>query len=91
LTEQRDDVARLAQLRELARIADERWASKPSVLDAPNAAGHAPLVDTTEMKDSQGSQIEKSNDPWENAQSGMKGNWVPETWTPNATSTQRLK
>ena len=35
ITEQQYDLQRQAQLKQLARLADERWASKPSFLDAP--------------------------------------------------------
>ena len=35
LEEQRQDLVRQAQMKELARLADERWASKPSFLDKP--------------------------------------------------------
>lgn len=35
LQEQQGDLVRQAQLKQLARLADERWASKPSYLDAP--------------------------------------------------------
>ncbi|KAL9113337.1 MAG: hypothetical protein Q9187_007627, partial [Circinaria calcarea] len=34
--EQQSDLQRQAQLKQLARLADERWASKPSFLDAPS-------------------------------------------------------
>ncbi|KAJ5109179.1 hypothetical protein N7456_005854 [Penicillium angulare] len=36
LDEQRQDLIRQAQMKELARLADERWASKASYLDKPN-------------------------------------------------------
>ncbi|MCJ1282719.1 hypothetical protein MMC26_002044 [Xylographa opegraphella] len=35
LEEQQLDIQRQAQLKQLARLADERWAAKPSFLDAP--------------------------------------------------------
>ncbi|MCJ1407107.1 hypothetical protein MMC19_001177 [Ptychographa xylographoides] len=37
LEEQQSDIQRQAQLKQLARLADERWAAKPSFLDAPKA------------------------------------------------------
>ncbi|KKY25075.1 hypothetical protein UCRPC4_g02132 [Phaeomoniella chlamydospora] len=37
LQEQQADVMRQAQMKQLARVADERWASKPSFLDKPRA------------------------------------------------------
>lgn len=36
--EQQQDLLRQQQLKQLAKRADERWASKPSVLDAPRRA-----------------------------------------------------
>ncbi|MCJ1290853.1 hypothetical protein MMC34_002395 [Xylographa carneopallida] len=35
IEEQQSDIQRQAQLKQLARLADERWAAKPSFLDAP--------------------------------------------------------
>lgn len=35
IQEQQQDLVRQAQIKELARLADERWASKPSFLDKP--------------------------------------------------------
>ena len=35
MIEQQSDVQRQVQLKQLARLADERWAAKPSLLDAP--------------------------------------------------------
>jgi NADH dehydrogenase [ubiquinone] 1 alpha subcomplex assembly factor 2 len=35
--EQQMDVQRQLRLKDLARLADERWASKPSILDGPTA------------------------------------------------------
>ena len=35
LEEQQQDLIRQAQIKQLARLADERWASKPSFLDKP--------------------------------------------------------
>ncbi|KAI9671980.1 MAG: hypothetical protein M1817_002288 [Caeruleum heppii] len=49
LTEQRQDVARQQSLKELARLADERWASKPSFLDRPEDTGQPRPA--TEVKD----------------------------------------
>ncbi|KAJ5086790.1 hypothetical protein NUU61_008097 [Penicillium alfredii] len=37
IQEQQQDLIRQAQIKELARLADERWASKPSFLDKPQA------------------------------------------------------
>ena len=35
MLEQQSDVQRQIQLKQLARLADERWAAKPSLLDPP--------------------------------------------------------
>ncbi|MCJ1257203.1 hypothetical protein MMC24_005028 [Lignoscripta atroalba] len=39
-SEQQYDLQRQSQLKYLARLADDRWASKPSFLDAPKATSH---------------------------------------------------
>jgi len=36
MLEQKSDVQRQVQLKQLARLADERWAAKPSLLDPPS-------------------------------------------------------
>ncbi|MCJ1360274.1 MAG: hypothetical protein MMC33_010277 [Icmadophila ericetorum] len=38
VSEQQYDLQRQSQLKQLAQLADERWASKPSFLDAPKTA-----------------------------------------------------
>ena len=40
LQEQQQDVIRQIQMKQLARLADERWASKPSFLDKPPTTQH---------------------------------------------------
>jgi len=44
LDEQYADVQRQIQLRQLAQLADERWASKPSFLDAPRYQAPRPAT-----------------------------------------------
>ncbi|KAJ5640647.1 hypothetical protein N7528_000272 [Penicillium herquei] len=44
LEEQRQDLVRQAQMKELARLADERWASKPSFLEKPKTQQQAPGI-----------------------------------------------
>jgi len=112
LAEQLDDVARLAQLKELARLADERWANKPiapnvgqgkpsPLVNAKHGECSKPSIATEsrqveevrderkEWQDSKpGERIEKINDPWKIARSGIKENWAPESWDPNARSAQ---
>ncbi|KAL8823422.1 MAG: hypothetical protein Q9191_005873 [Dirinaria sp. TL-2023a] len=48
--ELRSDVARQAQLKQLARAADERWAAKPSVLDRPRRGNQELGIGDGEMK-----------------------------------------
>jgi NADH dehydrogenase [ubiquinone] 1 alpha subcomplex assembly factor 2 len=48
LEEQQQDLIRQAQIKELARLADERWASKPSFLDKPNTRQTLPPTETSE-------------------------------------------
>ncbi|KAJ5976085.1 NADH:ubiquinone oxidoreductase 17.2kDa subunit [Penicillium waksmanii] len=42
--EQQQDVVRQLQIKQLARLADERWASKPSYLDKPQPQNPIPSV-----------------------------------------------
>ncbi|CAI7660358.1 unnamed protein product [Penicillium pancosmium] len=42
--EQQQDVVRQLQIKQLARLADERWASKPSYLDKPQPQNSIPSV-----------------------------------------------
>ncbi|KAJ6014513.1 hypothetical protein N7540_009104 [Penicillium herquei] len=44
IEEQRQDLVRQAQMKELARLADERWASKPSFLDKPKTQQQTPGI-----------------------------------------------
>lgn len=44
IEEQRQDLIRQAQMKELARLADERWASKPSFLDKPKTQHQTPGI-----------------------------------------------
>ncbi|OGM46899.1 hypothetical protein ABOM_004425 [Aspergillus bombycis] len=46
--EQQQDVLRQIQIKQLARLADERWASKPSYLDMPQTKQPAPATQTTD-------------------------------------------
>ena len=59
MEEQQADVIRQAQMKQLARVADERWASKPSFLDKPrpqpgpatipkDSAGYVPQTEPDE-------------------------------------------
>ena len=70
LEEQKADVQRQLQLKHLAQLADERWASKASYLDAPkDTAQTAPITAGPEnlQKANRGAPSEK---------------WQPGSWEP---------
>ncbi|CEO60002.1 hypothetical protein PMG11_04646 [Penicillium brasilianum] len=48
LEEQQQDLVRQAQIKQLARLADERWASKPSFLDKPKTQQPPPPTESSE-------------------------------------------
>ncbi|RAH72175.1 uncharacterized protein BO66DRAFT_390295 [Aspergillus aculeatinus CBS 121060] len=48
IEEQQQDIIRQIQLKELARLADERWASKASYLDKPKTQQPAPATQTSD-------------------------------------------
>lgn len=48
LEEQRQDLVRQAQIKQLARLADERWASKASYLDKPKTQEPIPPTQANE-------------------------------------------
>ncbi|KKA19908.1 hypothetical protein T310_6107 [Rasamsonia emersonii CBS 393.64] len=48
LEEQQQDVVRQMQIKKLAQIADERWASKPSYLDRPQTQQPGPATRTSD-------------------------------------------
>lgn len=48
IVEQQQDVIRQLQVKQLARLADERWASKPSYLDKPQTEQPAPATNTSD-------------------------------------------
>ncbi|KAB8079220.1 hypothetical protein BDV29DRAFT_165125 [Aspergillus leporis] len=47
IQEQQADILRQLQIKQLAKLADERWASKPSFLDMPNTQKPSPATQTT--------------------------------------------
>lgn len=49
IQEQRLDVTRQEQVKHLARLADERWASKPSYLDKPQSHQPGPAMRTSDQ------------------------------------------
>ncbi|RJE19889.1 hypothetical protein PHISCL_07780 [Aspergillus sclerotialis] len=48
IEEQKQDLIRQAQIKHLAQLADERWASKPSFLDKPQTNQPGPATRTTD-------------------------------------------
>lgn len=48
IEEQQRDVVRQIQMKKLAQLADERWASKPSYLDKPQTQQPAPVTRTSD-------------------------------------------
>ncbi|KAJ5440767.1 NADH:ubiquinone oxidoreductase 17.2kDa subunit [Penicillium cf. griseofulvum] len=48
IQEQQQDLVRQAQIKQLARLADERWASKASFLDKPKTQHQAPSTQINE-------------------------------------------
>ncbi|KXG53097.1 NADH:ubiquinone oxidoreductase, 17.2kDa subunit [Penicillium griseofulvum] len=48
IQEQQQDLVRQAQIKQLARLADERWASKASFLDKPKTQHEAPSTQINE-------------------------------------------
>ncbi|KAJ5349786.1 hypothetical protein N7541_007513 [Penicillium brevicompactum] len=100
IQEQQQDLVRQAQMKELARLADERWASKPSFLDKPNTQPAPPQVNdvpaapkeqasvspeaTLDPKPASTEKAPKEN-PWKNASNANPGaEWQPEAWSPSS-------
>ncbi|OJI86649.1 hypothetical protein ASPTUDRAFT_64046 [Aspergillus tubingensis CBS 134.48] len=98
IQEQQQDIIRQMQIKELARLADERWASKPSYLDMPKSQQQPlPATNTSDAtvaqankspsEDTQTATAEaaKKNDPWAKAAAGAPGQkWQPDSWSPTA-------
>ncbi|RAL01149.1 uncharacterized protein BO80DRAFT_464807 [Aspergillus ibericus CBS 121593] len=94
LEEQQQDVIRQIQIKELARLADERWASKPSYLDMPKSQQQQqqqplPATNTSDATVNQARSSPKApdakQDPWAKAAAGNPGdNWQPDSWSPNS-------
>ncbi len=81
IQEQQQDLLRQARMKELARIADERWASKPSMLDGPEMQKPAP---PTKIKDSGGYPPPSPLIEGKGMPGRLPGeDWRPQAWTPN--------
>ncbi len=72
LDEQQRDVQRQANLKHLARLADERWASKPSLLDGPELK-NAPLETRVKDKGAYAAPVRRQGVPGED--------WRPREWS----------
>ncbi|KAJ5172956.1 NADH:ubiquinone oxidoreductase 17.2kDa subunit [Penicillium capsulatum] len=93
LEEQRQDLIRQAQMKQLAQLADERWASKPSVLDKPKTQQPAPATQASETtanptsasQEAPASQSQPTPNPWAQADRRNPGDgYQPDSWTPTS-------
>lgn len=98
IQEQQQDLVRQAHIKQLARLADERWASKPSYLDKPHTQQPAPATKTSddtlkapaqETKTDTAIEQEETEkqpvakeDPWAKARGSPGENWQPDSWSP---------
>jgi NADH dehydrogenase [ubiquinone] 1 alpha subcomplex assembly factor 2 len=86
IEEQEANVQRQIQLKQLAQLADERWASKASYLDSPkDTAQTGPL---TAPRDSGGYSKGQEPKPYQSA-GGPSEKWQPEAWNPSAGKAKR--
>ncbi|KAI9932829.1 hypothetical protein ASPWEDRAFT_33796 [Aspergillus wentii DTO 134E9] len=99
IEEQQQDVLRQLQMKQLARLADERWASKPSYLDKPQRQQPLPATSSdptlkqpaqnpaqnTSSPETQKPVTEQkpAKDPWAKAQQAQGEGWQPEPWSPS--------
>ena len=96
VAEQRSDAVRQVELKRLAQAADERWASKPSVLDKPRTiAERLPAGDSAETeeilhergeerkwKDAEEPREKQEESPWKGTRGNPGENWQPQAWAP---------
>ena len=96
MEEQQADVARQRQLKYLAQVADERWASKPSFLDkpkdqvqtAPEQNRQNDIKKETENTGGAKSAVDTlavkptKENPWAKHAGNPGQDWQPEAWTP---------
>ncbi|EKV07111.1 hypothetical protein PDIG_73850 [Penicillium digitatum PHI26] len=94
IQEQEQDLVRQAQIKKLARLADERWASKASFLDKPKTQQQPP---TTQINEATLNQLikpapapaepktQKVENPWTKEKKANPGEeWQPEAWSPSS-------
>ncbi|MCJ1442537.1 MAG: hypothetical protein MMC23_003033 [Stictis urceolatum] len=85
LQEQQQDVQRQKQLKQLAQLADERWNSKASYLDAPQKTAQAgPATRPLDRGGyvAQTEEEEKKHNPWKAQRGGPSEGWQPQAWKP---------
>lgn len=96
LAEQQLDTVRQIELKRLARAADERWASKPSVLDKPRvdegqlaeeglATAEEVRMDGDRDRKRRGPEElngKQEKGPWKEQQGNPGERWQPQTWSP---------
>jgi NADH dehydrogenase [ubiquinone] 1 alpha subcomplex assembly factor 2 len=96
IEEQQADLVRQGQLKYLAQLADERWASKPSYLDkpkdqvlpTPEQNRQADVKKKTEDSGGVESVVDtldvppKAENPWAKHAGNPGQNWQPESWAP---------
>lgn len=96
IEEQQQDLLRQQQIKHLARLADERWASKPSYLDKPQTQQPGPATRTSDLtfhpgagqkqdqagvRNAVGSQAEISDKA--SKTTTVKNPWIRETGAPS--------
>lgn len=96
LLEQKAEVGRQENMKMLAREADERWASKPSLLDRPreeeSAEARKEGSGEERVEGTGGEDIGKRHEEAEKAEgrpSGPGEGWQPEAWTPRPRGAMR--
>ncbi len=95
LQEQHLEVQRQQRIKHLARLADERWASKPSLLDGPQLANNPP---ETRVKDTgaypapvEGVSRRQTGPVATAAAAAAAGeDWRPQAWNPVAPPAKKL-
>ena len=95
IEEQQADMQRQFQLKQLAQLADERWASKASYLDSPKDTGQT--APATAPKDSGGykgkmehtearnQRSKRAKSPYKASGGGPSEKWQPASWEPGVT------
>lgn len=84
IEEQQQDILRQQQLKQLARLADERWASKPSYLDKPQTQQPGPATRASDLTTRPGvAQEQPDQASVRNAVGNQKGSGTTTTTVKN--------